>query len=131
MAEIDIKEYAKRLFTKAGEAMPLKRAVIEGGDWKPQPNMCHHNVSIWCQNNPDYKSVRGWLYFDLAGLNFVKFVAHSAVKSSDGELYDITPSNASKDYPFVDSELTEEEYADLVENKGCGEICYFDKNMEA
>lgn len=95
--------------------------MIENGDWEPQPNFCHHNVSIWCQLRPEYIPVSGWLYFDLPGLNFVKFVAHSAVKAPDGELYDITPSE-TKDYPFIESELSEEEYAELVESKGFGEI---------
>ena len=58
----------------------------------------------------------------------MKFVSHSAVSTPQGELYDITPSVASQDYPFVDSGLSEEEYAELVETKGYGEIHYFEEN---
>lgn len=122
MPDIDVNEYAKTLYSRVGAAVSLKRATIEGGDWVPQPNMCHHNVSIWCQQMPDYTVVRGWLYFDLPGLNYVKFVAHSAVRTPEGELFDITPSNASQDYPFIESDLGEEEYAELVETRGHGEI---------
>lgn len=55
-------------------------------------------------------------------------VAHSAVKAPDGALYDITPTNASQDYPFIESKLSEEEYAELVETRGYGEINYSEKN---
>ncbi len=122
MPQIDIKEYGKALYERRSEAVLLERTTIEGGDWAPQPNMCHHNVSICCELKKDYKPVRGWLYFDLPGLNYVKFKAHSAVLAPDGKLYDITPSNASQDYPFLDGNLSEEEYADLVETRGYGEI---------
>ncbi len=123
MVELDIKKYANKLVSKVDQAKFLKHAVIENGDWEPQPNYCHHNVSLWCQLRPEYIPVRGWLYFDLPGLNFVKFVAHSAVKAPDGEFYDITPSE-TKDYPFIDSELSEEEYAELVESRGFGKIVF-------
>ena len=128
MPEINVNEYAKSLYTKISEALLLKRAAIENGDWEPQPNMCHHNVSTWCELKSDYSPVRGWLYFDLPGLNYVKFVSHSAVKSPEGELYDVSPSNASQDYPFIDGGLTEEEYTELVETRGYGEIHYSDEN---
>ena len=122
MANIDINEYAKTLYSRFGTAVKLKRATIENSDWVPQPNMCHHNVSTWCHYMADYQAVRGWFYFSLPGLNYVKFVAHSAVRAPEGELFDITPSNASQDYPFIDGGLSEEEYAELVEARGCGEI---------
>ena len=128
MPELDVNEYAKALCSRVGDAEMLKRAVIENGDWEPQFNLCHHNVSLWCELNTEYYPVRGWLYFDLPGINYVKFVAHSAVKAPDGALYDITPTNASQDYPFIESKLSEEEYAELVETRGYGEINYSEKN---
>lgn len=128
MTTIDIKEYAKELYTRSRKAVMLKRAVIEGGDWQPEANMCHHNVTEWCQYKPNYKPVRGWLYFDLPGRNYVKFVAHSAVLTPESELYDITPSNASQDYPFVESGLSEKVYAEIVETNGYGEIHYTENN---
>lgn len=128
MTIFDIKEYAKELYIKSSRAQMLKRAIIEGGDWQPKLNMCHHNVTEWCKHKPDFKPVRGWLYFDLPGLKYVKFVAHSAVRTPEGELYDITPSNASQDYPFIESDLSEEEFAEVVEANGYGEIYYTEKN---
>ena len=117
MPNIDVNQYAKGLNSRVGEAVGLKRAVIENGDWVPQPNMCHHNVSIWCEHNPEYQPVRGWLYFALPGVSYSKFVAHSAVRTPYGELFDITPSSATQDYPFIAGDLSEDEYAQLVEAK--------------
>jgi hypothetical protein len=124
MTNHDIEKYAATLYSKINEAVILKRAVIEGGNWQPEPNKCHHNVTIWCEYNAEFKPARGWLYFDLPGLSHVKFVAHSAVITPSGEIRDITPSNASRDYPFILSGLSEDEYALLVETIERGEIHY-------
>lgn len=80
--------------------------------------MCHHNVTEWCALEPTYKVVRGWLYFDLTGCSVARFVAHSVVRAEDGNLYDITPSNASQDYPFLEGNLSEGEFTKLVEEAG-------------
>ena len=119
---IDIEKYAASLYSRINEAKILKRAVIEGGNWQPEANMCHHNVTIWCEHNPGFAPARGWLYFDLPGLNYVKFVAHSAVIEPSGDIRDITPSNATQDYPFLLANLSEEEYASLVETIQGGEL---------
>ena len=124
MTNLDIDRYAETLYARIDEAVTLQRAEIEGGDWQPEPNMCHQNVTTWCELKPDFKIARGWLYFDLPGLNYVKFVAHSAVIDPSGELCDLTPSNASQDYPFILSRLSEDEYASLVETIENGEINY-------
>ncbi len=118
------KEYAQYLCIEARNSCVSKRAEVSIREWKPVENMCHHNVSIWCANNPSYTPVRGWLYFNLPGFPHVKFVSHSVVRAPDKELYDITPSNASKDYPFVESNLSEEEYAELIEIQGVTEIVH-------
>ena len=119
MNESDIENYAKSLLALVGTAAILKRASIEGGEWQPQANMCHDNVTMWCDISPSYKPVRGWLYFDLQDMPFVKFIAHSVVRTPAGELRDITPSNASQEYPFIESGLSNEEYEELVEANGC------------
>ena len=93
------------------KARKLRRAEVRQGDWVPHPNRCHENVSVWCEANDGYEPVRGWLYFDLPGLPMSRFVAHSAVRAPDGKLYDITPSRASQDYPFIESGLSEDDYA--------------------
>lgn len=122
MPELNTEIYAKELYSRVGSATLLNRATIAGGDWEPQANMCHHNVTICCELKPEYTPVRGWLYFELPGASFVKFVAHSAVRTPDGELYDITPSNASQDYPFVDGGLSEDQYSELVDKNNTTKI---------
>lgn len=128
MTNQEINRYAQSLFDRINEAVMLKRAEIKGGDWEPHANNCHHNVSIWCEHNGEFEPVSGWFYFDLPGLNYVKFVAHSAVRTPEKELFDITPSNASQDYPFISGRLGEEEYASLVESIENGEINYVPQN---
>jgi hypothetical protein len=116
--EIEIEKYLEELTSKLGEATLLKRAEVSIGDWVPECNMCHHNVSQWCVNDPSFTPVRGWLYFDR--LN--KFVAHSVVLTPEGELFDITPSNAPREYPFLNGNLSEEGYEDLINGKGITEL---------
>ncbi|MDH5231121.1 MAG: hypothetical protein OEY38_13735 [Gammaproteobacteria bacterium] len=124
---MDIEKYAGSLFSRVNDAKILVRETINIGGLVAAPNMCHHNVSELHLQDNDYIPVRGWLYFDLPGLDFVKFVAHSAIRKPNGKIVDITPSNASKDYPFLDGNLSEEEYANIVEGMGCGEIVYSTK----
>lgn len=119
---VDVEAYGRRLLQRVADARTLRRAEITGGDWEPQPSRCHENVSVWCEMREGYTPVRGWLYFDLPGLAFCRFVAHSAVRAPDGELYDITPSRASAEYPFVEGGLSEDEYADLVERRGISKL---------
>lgn len=114
--------------SKSEEAVILRRAEIIGGNWEPQANDCHRNVSTWCEHNEQYEPIRGWLYFDLPGANCVKFVAHSAVLTPEKELRDITPSNASQDYPFIPGNLPEEEYVSLVDSIENGEINFVPEN---
>ncbi len=111
-------KYAEELNARLGEAVYLKRAEVKIGEWEPEYNMCHHNVSEWCLNDPSYKPVRGWLYFDALR----RFKSHSAVLTLDGELFDITPSRASTEYPFLSANLSEEEYSALVEEAGVNDI---------
>lgn len=91
---------------------------------KAKPKMCHHNVSELHLFDNSYKPVRGWLYFDLPGLDFVKFVSHSVIKTPNGKLIDITPTDTPREYPFIEGNLSEDEYAYLVKELGWGEINY-------
>lgn len=108
--------YAARLFSRLGEAVMLRRMDINIGDWRPVENECHANVSQVYLHSNSYLLVRGWLYFDFGGaLDRVQFLAHSAIRAPNGELWDITPSQASQDYPFIAAEEPEEQFAVLVE----------------
>ena len=108
--------YAARLFARRGEALMLQRVRVNLDGWEPRENECHSNATeIHCRNSA-YLPVRGWLYFDFDGLlNKVHFVAHSAVRTPEGQLCDVTPSRASRDYPFIPAEESEEEFAALIE----------------
>jgi hypothetical protein len=109
---------AARLYERRDEGVMLNWAAVSIGDWHPQHNVCHENVTTWCQNQPNHHVVRGWFYFAFEDLQpYVQFTAHSAVRIENGELYDITPSNASQQYPFIVAEETEEAYAALVEGQ--------------
>ena len=120
---LDLEQLAAGIYARRDEAAILPVAEVAMGDWKPQPNQCHQNVTDWCENNPDYKPVRGWLYFSFFGLlGRVLFEAHSAVRAPDGKIYDITPSFAMSQYPFIVAKETEEEFAELVSEKGVTQL---------
>ena len=59
-------------------------------------------------------------------LSFCRFIAHSAVKDKAGALFDITPSRASRRYPFLKDELTEEEYVLLIASR---QLVHLDHNL--
>lgn len=121
-----ITEYAASLFGRRHESANLAWADISIGDWKPMQNQCHENVTTWCTYNTGYEPIRGWLYFDFENkLDYVQFVAHSAVRAPDSMLYDITPAQASQQYPFISANLSETEYATLVEMQGIVNLRHF------
>jgi hypothetical protein len=91
---------------------------IHGGDWQPKQNECHENADQCCALFPEFSPVRGWLYFDSARL----FVFHSVVRKPDGLLSDITPSNASVRYPFIEADLTDIDYFILEQLSESGRI---------
>jgi hypothetical protein len=107
---------AASLLARLDEAVMLRRMEVNIGDWRPIENDCHANASQICLHSPSYLPVRGWLYFDFGGLlDRVQFLAHSAVRAPTGELWDVTPSRASQDYPFITSRLSEDDYVALIE----------------
>lgn len=122
MVRVDANEYGCSLMRRSAEAATVAKLQVQVGEWKPKENMCHHNVSYFCEMNPEYRPVRGWLYFNLPGLPVAKFLSHSVVRAPDGTLYDITPWNASQGYPFIASCLSEDEYAQLVDGQGVNEL---------
>ena len=122
MANVNPDAYERLLMLRASEAIFTEKIQVSVGDWRPERNMCHHNVTYFCQHNPDYVPVRGWLYFDLPGLEFAKFLSHSVVGTPDGTLCDITPWEATQDYAFLTANLSEDEYAELIEDQGYGQL---------
>lgn len=108
--DADLNVYAMKLYERRNEGVILKCAEATIGEWKPQPNRCHENVSTWCEHDNSYQAVRGWFYLDQLG----EFIAHSVVRIPSGELRDITPISASQQYPFIIAEESEAEYEDLI-----------------
>ena len=99
----------------------LRRKVVHIGGWIPTINRCHDNVAIWVAKNPQHKHVHGFIYMDLRpNETCIRLMAHSAVETEDGTLCDITPHEASPDYPFIRHLGTDEEF-ELF-----GRIEYFD-----
>jgi hypothetical protein len=117
-----IKKHIVYLLKNMAKAKPLPRKSIVGGNWNPQPKMCHHNVTEYCIYKPKYKPVRGWLVFSFPQLGFYKFISHSALKSPDGEVFDITPTTVQKVYPFLASGLSCAEYAEILKFCENGEL---------
>jgi len=112
----DHPEYSRRLMDRIQHAVIVPPARVSIGTWEPAENDCHANVTTWCANAQGFEIVRGWLYFDMADtLPFVLFNAHSVVRNPEGQLWDITPQRATRPYPFLAAEETEEEYARFVE----------------
>lgn len=121
----EIQEYVADLFRRRGEAILVARAVIEGGDWQPQPNECHCNVDTYCQYDNSYVPVRGWLFFDYGYLlNYVSFLQHSILRFPDGRLMDITPSHASQDYPFIIANESDEDFFEKQKFTDNGNLYY-------
>ena len=120
MQIVNINIYAKSLYSRVHTAKVLKREIINAGSWEAKENMCHHNVIELHEFDNNYIRVRGWLYFK----DFNKFVSHSVVKTPKGKLVDITPRSSCifQDYPFLEGNLTEEEYINLVDIQAYAEI---------
>lgn len=117
--DVDLNVYGMKLYARHSEGTLLKCAIATFGEWQPQPNMCHENVTTWCDYDPSYRPVRGWLYMSEIGT----FLAHSVVRIPNGELRDITPMNASQ-YPFIIAEESEAEYEDLIVRRGISQVVH-------
>lgn len=122
--------YARTLLERLDEGVvvPLRPVNVEHEDgiWQPEANQCHHNASILAQTYPnDLEVVRGWLVFDFRGLlGEVRFMHHSVVKEkTTGRLFDPTPQERlNPEYLFIEAQLIEADYSDLVEGMAHGEL---------
>jgi hypothetical protein len=114
MDELTIGALAARLYERRNEAVNIKHVRIDD-DWQPDPNECHRNVTLWCNRNPDYAAVRGWLVADYVDLGFYKFFAHSIIESKTGDLIDITPNPAPWSYPSLKHDPVDGDFAEIVE----------------
>jgi hypothetical protein len=116
-----IARIAMSVLKRLNQSVILRREIGHIGHWTPTVNRCHDNVAIWVAKRPQHKHVRGFIYADLRPYApFIRLMAHSAVETEDGTLCDITPHQASFDYPFIRHVGTDEEF-DLF-----GRIGHFD-----
>jgi hypothetical protein len=67
--------------------VPMRDDELPG--WTPVPADCHGNVDRWCALHPGDTAVRGWLHEPFAGQRH-RFLAHSVVLTTAGELLDVT-----------------------------------------
>lgn len=116
--DFSLEEYGRELYNRRNEAVELGWADCDNEEWIPTENNCHINVSELCSVNHTLQPIRGWLFFDLEGINRVQFVAHSVVRDSAGMYYDITPPNNIQRPPFIIAIDDEEFFEQLVINIG-------------
>ena len=117
---------ARRLYERrySGLIIPYKMvnpAHLEGE--------CHQNAGLWARYNPGCKAVHGWMVFDhertSGGLvSIVQFNPHTIIETDGGERFDVTPSQASRRYPFLDHEGPREHFIQLVEGNSLSVISY-------
>ena len=115
-----------KLYARRHEGVIVPEAVASIGDWSPEKHTCHYNADTWCNRETESSPVRGYLYFDLPGLMpYVRFILHSVIRDKSGKLWDITPSQANQQYPFIEAEETEEEFGELVVDHRVERIDYY------
>jgi hypothetical protein len=103
------------------QSVILHRKIVHIGRWTPTISRCHDNVAIWVAKNPQHKHVHGFIYMDLRPNTYcIRLMAHSVVETEDGTLCDITPPEASTEYPFIRHLRTDEEFENF------GRVEYFD-----
>jgi hypothetical protein len=110
MPDIDLRALWQSLYARRAEAVvvPYEPRTVSSGP--PTEHECHINVDRWVLEHPDHKPVRGWLVFNLLG----RFTAHSVAEAPDGSLFDLTPSRASRRYPFLRHQGPEGEFEAIV-----------------
>jgi hypothetical protein len=114
--ETAYKELCLSLLQRLNEATVINHRTVRIGDWTPERRHCHENVTIWIESNPQQKPIRGFLCFTFDGLlGFVQFQPHTVVEVEDGTLIDITPNDASQEYPFLRHTGTADEFEVIAE----------------
>jgi hypothetical protein len=109
---------ARRLYARRATGTVVPYRVLDQTHVEGQ---CHNNADRWANDNPGWKSVRGWLVFDHEATSsgiipLVQFNPHSVVEDSNGIRVDPTPSRASQRYPFLEHEGPEEDFIRIVES---------------
>ncbi len=120
-----IQNYIVELFERREEAAFVQMASIEEREWKPDLNECHNNVDFWCKEHPEYKPIRGWLFYALGyEADYVLFQQHSVMLTPENTLVDITPTIALDSYPFIIAKESDEEFFAKDEYVTQGNLVY-------
>ncbi|GCA52816.1 hypothetical protein KGO5_05282 [Sinorhizobium sp. KGO-5] len=85
-------EYERDVCTRAEAGVRVSFIEASIGAWKPKVAECHENVDHWVKHHPGCTAVRGWLAYASYGSDDFGYTAHSVVRGSDGNLFDITPT---------------------------------------
>ena len=106
----EIKSYAEFLYKNLSRAIipPFKSVTIYGKT--PKVRECHINAQNFVAENPDYSIVYGWLCRDASNPYQFLFLAHSLVKDRDGNLLEITPMQTFEPIPFLESQISDDDY---------------------
>ena len=119
---IDMAALAQSLFERRRTAVVIPYRESSLPEWKPSEHLCHINADYWSIHTHGDMPVRGWLVFDLSSAMIFgqrprfRFTAHSVNIDENGNLFDLTPSQASQRYPFIRHQGSDEEFMTLVEN---------------
>jgi hypothetical protein len=111
---IEIELYKKFISSLLNEAvhLPFKKILLHGKP--PIANNCHHNAQEYEDIFLNSECIRGWLVIDggITSKNII-LLSHSAIRASDGQLYEITPIRSLDPRPFVESFLKDEDFIKL------------------
>lgn len=124
------KAYLRSLKARLNDVTVVPRVDYSYEDWKPEAKKCHHNVKYLESLNLGYTPVLGWLVINVIALGYYELLAHSIVKSPDGQLVDITPVlenpfGEPRIYPFMVHSGTEDEYIRMIEDVGIVRVRLF------
>jgi len=115
----ELQRLARRLYRRRREGVIVPFVAVSLEDWKPQEQDCHANVNHWVlANDCRCSAVRGWTYIAHSLRGCPSFVAHSVVETEDGNLIDITPTQARRRFPFIRDKGRRGEYFERLEKHG-------------
>lgn len=83
-------DYKKSICQRLYRAKPIPFRKVSLPDWCPKVAECHSNVDSWVGVNPGTSAVRGWVTYVDFQIK-IWLTAHSVVRDTDGQLFDITP----------------------------------------
>jgi hypothetical protein len=117
---------ARRLYARRQTGIVVPYTMV---DSRHREFDCHQNAGTWARDKSGCKVVHGWMVFDhektsLGLVSLVNFNPHSIIETDDGERYDVTPSQASQRYPFLDHEGDADNFVRIVQDNSLSILSY-------